>query len=147
MTGPQRRLAAIGLVAGDVILLEAGNMIPADCRLLESYFLNIQESLLTGETGAVEKHSSPLADNNSPIGDRLNMIWMGTVATSGRGVALVVATGMQTELGRIAGMIQGVQNEWTPLQKRLDRLGKILASAAVSSIADIGRTAIKAIAV
>src|SRR5512133_280150 len=124
-------IQANGLVAGDIILLEAGNVVPADCRLLETYSLNIQESLLTGENEAVQKQSDPLVDVNLPIGDRLNMIWMGTVATTGRGVALVVATGMQTELGQIAGMIQSVQKEWTPLQKRLDRLGKVLATAAI----------------
>ena len=130
--GAVAEIIASSLVAGDVILLEAGNVIPADCRLLESYSLKIQESLLTGETEAVEKHTNPLADDNPPIGDRLNMAWMGTTATAGRGVALVVATGMATELGRIAGMLQGVQNEWTPLQKRLDRLGKVLAALAVA---------------
>ena len=120
------------LVSGDVILLEAGNVIPADCRLLESYSLTVQESLLTGETEAVEKQTAPLQDDNPPLGDRINMIWMGTTATAGRAVALVVATGMATELGRIAGMLESVQNEWTPLQKRLDRLGKVLAILAVS---------------
>jgi Ca2+-transporting ATPase len=124
-------ISASGLVPGDVILFEAGNVMPADCRLLEAYSLRIQESLLTGEAEAVEKRTHPLPDDNPPLGDRLNMAWMGTIATTGRGVALVVATGMQTELGRIAGMLQAVQNEWTPLQKRLDRLGKILATAAV----------------
>src|SRR5512133_1140421 len=78
------------LVAGDIMLLEAGNVITADCRLVETYSLNIQESLLTGENEAVQKQSNPLTDVNLPIGDRLNMIWMGTVATTGRGVALVV---------------------------------------------------------
>jgi Ca2+-transporting ATPase len=130
--GTVTEIIANSLVAGDVILLEAGNVIPADCRMLECYSLKIQESLLTGETEAVEKHTNPLVDDNPPIGDRLNMAWMGTTATAGRGVAMVVATGMATELGRIAGMLQGVQNEWTPLQKRLDRLGKVLAALAVA---------------
>ena len=120
------------LVSGDVILLEAGNVVPADCRLLECYALMVQESLLTGETEAVEKRAIPLPDNNPALGDFLNMVWMGTTATAGRGVAVVVATGMSTELGRIAGMLQGVKNEWTPLQKRLDRLGKVLAALAVA---------------
>lgn len=129
--GTVSETTATGLVPGDVVLVEAGNVIPADCRLLESYSLKIQESLLTGETEAVEKRDNCLDDINPPIGDQTNMIWMGTVATTGRGVGVVVATGMQTELGRIAGMIQGVQNEWTPLQKRLDRLGRVLATVAV----------------
>ncbi len=135
--GAVAEIIASSLVAGDVILLEAGNVIPADCRMLESYSLKIQESLLTGETEAVEKHANPLDDDNPPIGDRLNMAWMGTTATAGRGVALVVAVGMATELGRIAGMLQGVKNEWTPLQKRLDRLGKVLAVLAVAIAAAV----------
>jgi Ca2+-transporting ATPase len=130
--GAVSEIIASGLVAGDVILLESGNVVPADCRLLESYSLKVQESLLTGETEAVEKYTVPLPDDNPPIGDRLNMVWMGTTATAGRGVALVVAIGMATELGRIAGMLQGVQNEPTPLQKRLDRLGKVLVALAVA---------------
>jgi Ca2+-transporting ATPase len=130
--GSVSEISSGGLVAGDVILLEAGNVVPADCRLLECYSLKIQESLLTGETEAVEKHIAPLHEDNPPIGDRLNMAWMGTTATTGRAVALVVATGMATELGKIAGMLQSVQNEWTPLQKRLDRLGKVLAALAVA---------------
>ena len=130
--GAVAEIVASGLVAGDIVLLEAGNVVPADCRVLESYSLKIQESLLTGETEAVEKHTARLSDESSPIGDRFNMVWMGTTATAGRGLALVVATGMATELGRIAVMLQGVRNEWTPLQKRLDRLGKVLAFMAVA---------------
>ena len=124
-------IPATGLVTGDIVLLEAGNVIPADCRLLECYSLKIQEALLTGENEPVEKRNEPLVEESSPIGDRINMAWMGTVVTAGRGVALVISTGMGTELGRIAGMLQSVKNEWTPLQKRLDRLGKLLAGVAV----------------
>ena len=119
------------LVAGDVVLLEAGNVVPADCRLLETYALKIQESMLTGETDAVEKQSTSLHEITAQIAHRSNMAWMGTIVTGGRATALVVATGMRTELGRIAGMIQEVQKTLTPLQKRLDRLGKLLASVAV----------------
>ena len=130
--GAVAEVLANGLVAGDIVLLEAGNVVPADCRLLESYSLKIQESLLTGETEAVEKHTTALTEEKPPLGDRLNMAWMGTTATAGRGVAVVVSTGMGTELGRIAVMLQGVTHEWTPLQKRLDRLGKVLAALAVA---------------
>ncbi|MBK5277036.1 MAG: cation-translocating P-type ATPase [Desulfuromonadales bacterium] len=130
--GAVSEISAGSLVSGDVILLEAGNIIPADCRLLETYSLKVQESLLTGETEAVEKQSDPLADDNPPIADRVNMAWMGTTVSAGRAEALVVATGMATELGRIAGMLQSVNKEWTPLQKRLDRLGKVLAVLAVA---------------
>ena len=130
--GAVSEISASELVSGDVILLEAGDVVPADCRLLEAYSLKAQESLLTGEAEAVEKQTAPLPDGNLSLGDRLNMVWMGTTAIAGRGVALVVATGMATELGRIAGLLQAVRNEPTPLQKRLDRLGKILAALAVA---------------
>jgi Ca2+-transporting ATPase len=130
--GAVAEVTASILVAGDVILLEAGNVVPADCRLLESYSLKVQEAILTGETEAVEKQTASLPGENLPVGDRLNMVWMGTTAIAGRSVALVVATGMDTELGLIAGMLQGVKSEWTPLQKRLDRMGKVLAAVAVA---------------
>ena len=100
--GAVAEVLANGLVTGDIVLLEAGNVVPADCRLLETYSLKVQESLLTGEAEAVEKHTGPLPDDNPPIGDRLNMVWMGTTATGGRGVALVVATGMATVRRRTA---------------------------------------------
>jgi len=130
--GTVTEIQASDLVPGDIVLLESGNVIPADCRLLEVYSLQIQESLLTGEAEAVEKQVLPLPEDGAPIADQTNMGWMGTIVTAGRGVALVVATGMETEMGRIAGMLQSVQNQWTPLQKRLDRLGKILAALAVA---------------
>lgn len=135
--GTVEEIDAVSLVPGDVVLIEAGTIIPADCRLLEAYSLKIQEALLTGENEPVEKTAAPVAEENPPIGDRLNMAWMGTMATLGRGVAVVVATGMQTELGRIAAMLQEVQNEWTPLQRRLDRLGKVLAALAVAIAAAV----------
>ncbi|ABL00115.1 cation-translocating P-type ATPase [Pelobacter propionicus] len=122
---------AAGLVPGDILLLEAGNLVPADCRLIESYNLKIQEALLTGESEAVEKISEPLRGEDLALGDRRNLAYSGTTVSYGRGVALVVATGMSTELGRIATMLQAVTREWTPLQRRLDRLGKVLAAVAV----------------
>lgn len=125
-------LQASKLVPGDVVLLETGNLAPADCRVLESFGLSVQESILTGEAEAVMKVADTLPDASLPIGDRINMLWMGTTITSGRGAALVTSTGMRTELGRIAGLLQSVGTEWTPLQKRLDRLGKILAVVAVA---------------
>lgn len=125
-------LQASQLVPGDIVLIEAGNVIPADCRLFEAFSLSVQESLLTGEADAVEKQIFPVFQEGAPIADQTNMIWMGTVVTTGRGAAMVVATGMRTEMGRIAGMLQSVQNQWTPLQKRLDRLGKFLAALAVA---------------
>ncbi len=129
--GELRELSARELVPGDVLLLEAGNVVPADVRLLEAVNLRIQEATLTGESEPVEKHTNALAGIDLPLGDRRNMGYMGTIATYGRGIAVVVQTGMQTELGHIASMIQGVSHSATPLQRRLDQLGRVLAVVAV----------------
>ncbi len=125
--GQLQEVPAHDLVPGDVIQLETGNVLPADLRLLEAVNLRIQEAALTGESEPIEKHTAALSSNELPIGDRRNMGYMGTIVTQGRGLALVVATGMQTELGKIAELIQQVKQENTPLQKRLDALGKNLA--------------------
>jgi P-type Ca2+ transporter type 2C len=119
------------LVPGDILLLETGNVVPADVRLLEAINLRIQEAALTGESEAVEKQTQALPMEELPLGDRRNLGFMGTIITQGRGQALVVATGMQTELGKIANLIQQVPQEATPLQKRLDRLGKSMAAVGV----------------
>jgi len=120
-------LSARDLVPGDVIQLETGNIVPADLRLLEAVNLRIQEAALTGESEAIEKHTAAISAEDLPLGDRRNMAYMGTVITQGRGLALVAATGMRTELGKIADMIQAVRPERTPLQRRLDALGNTLA--------------------
>ena len=125
--GQLREMSARELVPGDILQLETGNLIPADCRLLESVNLRIQEAALTGESEPVEKYTKALDIADLPLGDRRNMAHMGTVVTLGRGRAIVVATGMQTELGRIADLIQKVGQEQTPLQRRLDQLGRTLA--------------------
>ncbi|MCI0476114.1 MAG: HAD-IC family P-type ATPase, partial [Anaerolineales bacterium] len=125
--GQLTEISARELVTGDIIQLETGNVIPADLRLLEAVNLRIQESALTGESEAVEKHTASLAGEDLPLGDRRNMAYMGTIVTQGRGLALAVATGMKTELGKIADLIQQVKQEATPLQRRLDQLGKTLA--------------------
>lgn len=121
------------VVPGDIVLLEAGDFIPADVRLLESASLKVDESALTGESVAVEKHADTLlTDVQKPaLGDQHNMGFMGTVVTYGRGRGLVVRTGMQTEIGNIAGLIQGASQESTPLQKHLGQLGKILGLVAL----------------
>lgn len=135
-----REISARDLVPGDIVQLEAGNVLPADVRLLEAVNLRIQEAALTGESEPVEKQIAALSSDDRsagagqalPLGDRRNMGYMGTIVTQGRGLALVVATGMNTELGRIAGLIQQSGTEATPLQKRLDRLGKNLAVVGVA---------------
>ncbi len=114
------------LVRGDVVILEAGSVVPADSRVIEQMNLRVQEASLTGESEAVEKSTEPIKDANAALGDRHNMIFMGTNVTYGRGSAVVVETGMATQLGRIADLIQGVESGKTPLQRRLDELGKVL---------------------
>lgn len=118
------------LVPGDVVLLETGNVVPADARVLSSVNLRAQESALTGESEAVEKDGALVFPAAKPLAERRNMVYAGTVVTYGRGEVVVTATGMATELGKIAGLIQSVEDQKTPLQKRLDRLGKGLAIAA-----------------
>ena len=132
--GHLQEISASELVPGDVIQLDAGDAISADCRLVEAINLRVLEAVLTGESEAVEKHTHPIAAQNLPLGDQRNMVFMGTVTTYGRGVAVVVRTGMQTELGKIADMLQSVEQESTPLQKRLKQLGKGLALAALGIV-------------
>ena len=120
------------LTPGDIVEIETGNVIPADLRLLESVNLRIQEAALTGESEPIEKQTRALLGDGLALGDRFNMAYMGTVVTQGRGLALVVATGMRTELGKIANLIQEAGTELTPLQRRLDQLGKILAGVGIA---------------
>ena len=124
-------IPARALVPGDVVLLESGNVVPADARLLRSSTLRVQEAALTGESEAVEKDAGLVFATARALGDRRNMVYSGTVVSYGHGEAIVTATGMATELGKIAGLLQSVKQEQTPLQKRLDQLGRQLASAAL----------------
>jgi len=124
-------IAARELVPGDIVLLEAGSIVPADARLIESANLRVQEASLTGESQPVEKSPQTLHDENAPLGDRHNILFLGTAVTYGRGTAVVVETGMNTQLGRIAELIQTVTSEKTPLQKRMDELGSVLIKAAL----------------
>lgn len=134
-SGREREIEASRLVAGDVVSLSAGALVPADLRLLESQGLKIEESALTGESVPVEKEADFVpgeggrgdAYGEIPLGDRRNMAYMSTLVTSGRGLGMVCATGMETEIGRIAAMIHENKAELTPLQKKLGELGKLLS--------------------
>ncbi|HIK43248.1 HAD-IC family P-type ATPase, partial [Thermoleptolyngbya sp. M55_K2018_002] len=133
--GEWQQILAREVVVGDIVQLEDGDQVPADCRLLESTNLRTQEAAFTGESESVEKQVAKIDGQALSLGDRRNMVYMGTVVTYGRGRGLVVATGMDTELGKIADSIQSVESEQTPLQKRLDQLGKRLAIAALALVA------------
>ena len=133
--GIVREISARELVPGDIVLLEVGNYVPADCRLWESVNLKIQEAALTGESEPVEKQIEALTGDELPLGDRTNMAYMGTVVTYGHGQAVVTETGMSTELGHIAQSLQTVESEPTPLQKRLAQLGRTLALIAIGIVA------------
>jgi Ca2+-transporting ATPase len=124
--GERQRIAADQIVPGDIVMVEAGDRIPADCRLVENANLHTDEAPLTGESVPVAKETSPI-DLDVGIGDRRNMLYSGTVATYGRSRAVVVATGMETEVGRIAGLLEAAEKEPTPLQQELDRTGKRLS--------------------
>ena len=130
--GAPETVAASQLVPGDVIVLEAGKIVPADIRVIESAQLKVEEAALTGESEAVEKHANALHDEHLPIGDRKNIVYKGTFATYGRGSGVVVATGMETELGKIATMLQEEEEVKTPLQKRLASFGQKLAIAVLA---------------
>jgi Ca2+-transporting ATPase len=123
--GTRQSIAAIVVVPGDLILIEEGDRVPADARLIHSTALQTAEAALTGESLPVSKDTLPITDAGG-LGDRHNMIFSGTAVTYGRGRAVVVATGMQTEMGRIAGMLKEAPAETTPLQKELARVGKLL---------------------
>ncbi len=132
--GQVMEIDAHELVPGDVILLEAGSAAPADARLIESASLRVTEASLTGESHAIDKTIEPLEGDNLPLGDRYNMVYMGTAVNYGRAVAVVVETGMRTQLGRIAELIQSVEGEQTPLQKRMAQLGRSLAIASLGIV-------------
>jgi P-type Ca2+ transporter type 2C len=123
--GERRSVPAAELVPGDVVLIEEGDTIPADARLIESTALETMEASLTGESLPVSKVVAPV-EEEAGLGDRHNMVFSGTAATYGRGKAVVTATGMRTELGKVAGLLSQTEEETTPLQKELDRVGKLL---------------------
>ncbi|MEO8563866.1 MAG: cation-translocating P-type ATPase [bacterium] len=129
--GERRSIEAAELVSGDLILIEEGDIIPADARLVDVTALQVAEAALTGESVPVPKDTDAVAES-APLGDRHDMVFSGTSATYGRGGAIVTATGMRTEVGRIAGMLHDAPAKKTPLQKELDRLGKLLAVIVVA---------------
>src|SRR5215204_2301456 len=129
-----REISASELVPGDVVLLEAGNLVPADGRLLESANLRVEEAALTGESEPVEKNPAALEEEDTPLGERADMVYSSTVVAMGRGLFVVTETGMATELGKIASMIQATDREQTPLQRRLSQVGKVLALAALAIV-------------
>ena len=123
--GERKSVPAADVVPGDILVIEEGDTVPADARVLQSTALHVAEAALTGESLPVAKDVAPIVGDVG-LGDRTNMIYSGTAVTYGRGVAIAVASGMQTEMGRIAGMLAQVPPEATPLQRELDRVGKRL---------------------
>lgn len=130
--GQMETVHASELVPGDVVLLEAGNVVPADLRIIETARLKIDESALTGESVAVEKQTQALAIAAAPLGDKICLAYKGTIVTYGRARGMVVATGMDSELGKIAALLNESEESKTPMQKRLAHLGKRLAIAALA---------------
>ncbi len=135
--GVLRSLPARELVPGDRLELEAGDNVPADARLLGGFGVRVQEASLTGESVPVDKDAGGVFSENTPLGDRRNMVYLGTVVAAGRASAVVVATGMSTELGNIAGLLQRYEPEPTPLQRRLAELGKVLVLVCLGIVAVI----------
>ena len=129
--GGRRNVPASQIVPGDLILIEEGDTVPADARLLESAAVQTAEAALTGESLPVTKDPAPVGDD-VPLGDRHNMIFSGTAVTYGHGKALVTATGMRSEMGRIAGLLEATPDETTPLQRELDRTGKMLGLVVIA---------------
>ncbi|MFH1788049.1 MAG: cation-translocating P-type ATPase [Candidatus Altiarchaeota archaeon] len=129
--GEKKKIPASQVVVGDIIHIEAGDRVPADARIIEALQFKTDESMLTGESQSVKKTVEPIPGEHS-LGDRLNMVYMGVTVTYGKASAVVVATGMETEFGRIAGRMQEIRDEKTPLQERLDVLGKQIGVGVVA---------------
>jgi len=130
--GRDERIPARDLVPGDLIVLSTGDKVPADARLTEAVNLQTVEAALTGESAPVEKHSAALQDEKLPPADQRNMAFAGTAVTYGRGRALIVATGMATEMGNIAGLLGRTEEQQTPLQREVGRIGRMLGIAVIA---------------
>ena len=135
--GKEQVIDAAELVPGDVIRLEAGDFVPADARLIQSAGLKSEESALTGESVPSEKDAAAVVEENAPLGDRSNMVFSGCSITYGTAAAVVTSTGMNTEMGRIADLLEGEEEDHTPLQKKLAQLGKYLGGLALAACAII----------
>ncbi|MGG5370426.1 cation-translocating P-type ATPase [Enterococcus sp. AZ196] len=133
--GKQEEIDAEELVPGDTLLLESGSMITADARIIEASQLRVEESALTGESEPVMKDPEYIGEDGAALGDRLNMLYKGSTVVNGRGKAIVTATGMKTEMGKIAGLLNSDENQKTPLQKRLNQLGKRISLIALAAAA------------
>ena len=129
--GKEQVIPARELVPGDIVIIETGDYVSADLRIIEAVNLKSQESSLTGESVPVEKETQPIEGNEVGVGDRINMLFSSSLITYGRGKAIVVETGMNTEVGKIAGMLNETEKQETPLQRRLNKLGKTLGIAAL----------------
>lgn len=129
--GQVTEIVSTGIVPGDIVVLDTGDIIPADLRLIEAVNLKVQESALTGESVPVEKNDQVLKIEDLPLGDRKNMAFSTSIVTYGRGKGVVVGTGMRTEVGKIADMLQNTQDTETPMNKRLGQLGKVLGYVAL----------------
>ncbi len=130
--GTQKTIPTRELIPGDLVILETGNFVPADLRLIEAINLQVNEASLTGESVPVQKRADTVFDRELPLGDRKNTAYMSTVVSYGRGRGVVVSTGMNTQIGLIAQMVQSYENEPTPLQRKLDQLGKVLGISALA---------------
>ena len=131
--GGKQSIDAEQLVPGDIVLIEAGDMIPADARIVECVNLKVEESALTGESVSIEKDANAEIDDKAPLGDQLNMLFSGCLITNGNARAVVVETGMTTEMGKIAGLLNTTKKERTPLQEKMDTLGKKICVIAIAS--------------
>lgn len=130
--GRWQQVAAKDLVPGDIIMMQSGDRVPADIRLIEVNSLYIEEAALTGESAPVAKHSAALSGEDIPLGDQRNLAFKGTAVTQGRGKGVVIRTGMNTEMGKIADLLQQTEVMTTPLQNRLDHLGRLLIVIALA---------------
>ena len=131
--GARQTINAEELVPGDILTLEAGDLIPADARIIESAALKAEEAALTGESVPVEKDADAKVDEKVPLGDQFNMLFSSCLITNGKAKAVVVGTGMSTEVGKIAGLLNKTKKERTPLQQKMDTLVKIICAIAIIS--------------